>query len=74
MEERIFREYDIRGVYGKDLTDEVAYLVGKALITLADRERGKKPEKVSVGVDARLSSPSLKNSLIRELERQELMF
>lgn len=65
MEERIFREYDIRGVYGKDLTDEVAYLVGKALITLADRERGKKPEKVSVGVDARLSSPSLKNSLIR---------
>jgi len=26
----MFREYDIRGVYGKDINEEVAYLVGKA--------------------------------------------
>jgi len=28
--EHIFREYDIRGVYGDDLTDELAEGIGRA--------------------------------------------
>jgi len=45
MEERIFREYDIRGIYGKDLTEEISCLIGKAFVSLACRELKRKPEK-----------------------------
>lgn len=64
MEDRIFREYDIRGVYGKDFTDETAYLIGKAFVSLAYKELKRKPENFSIGIDARLSSESLKKALI----------
>ncbi|MDI6714865.1 MAG: phosphomannomutase/phosphoglucomutase [Thermodesulfovibrio sp.] len=65
MEDQIFREYDIRGIYGKDLTDETAYLVGKAFISLIKKDTGKEPEKLSIGMDARLHSERLKRSLIK---------
>ncbi len=26
----MFREYDIRGIYGKDINPEISYLIGKA--------------------------------------------
>ena len=29
----IFKAYDIRGVYGKDLTEETAYRIGRAFVT-----------------------------------------
>jgi phosphomannomutase len=29
----IFKAYDIRGIYGKDLTDELAYKIGRAFVT-----------------------------------------
>lgn len=64
MEDRIFREYDIRGIYGSDLTEETAYLTGKAFVSLMHRELKRQPEKVSIGMDARLSSESLKRALI----------
>jgi phosphomannomutase/phosphoglucomutase len=50
----IFRAYDIRGIYGKDLTDEVAFKIGKALGTFL-----KGREKVCMGFDTRASSPIL---------------
>ena len=57
----IFREYDIRGIYGTDLTEEYVELIGKAYGTLIKRNNGKT---VSTGRDCRLSSPSLSESLI----------
>ena len=33
----IFREYDIRGVYNKDITEEVAYLIGRELRCLSEQ-------------------------------------
>lgn len=53
----MFRAYDIRGVYGKDLTEETAFRIGAAFGTI---NKGK----IAVGMDARLSSPSLKEKLI----------
>ncbi|MEM5834595.1 MAG: hypothetical protein QXQ69_01970 [Candidatus Aenigmatarchaeota archaeon] len=50
----IFRAYDIRGVYGKDLNDEIAFKVGKALGTFL-----KGRETIAVGYDTRASSPTL---------------
>jgi len=31
----IFKAYDIRGIYGKDLTEEIAYKIGRAFVTFA---------------------------------------
>jgi len=60
----IYREYDIRGVVGQDLTTEVALMLGKGFAELLTRL---KPDakKVSVGRDVRLSSESLANALIQ---------
>ena len=60
----IFREYDIRGVVEKDLTPEVVYQIGRAYATMA-RERGVRT--VAVGRDGRLTSPSIRDSLIAGL-------
>ena len=50
----IFRAYDIRGVFGKDITEQVALGIGKALGTILTG-RGK----VCVGYDTRPSSVPL---------------
>jgi len=60
----LFREYDIRGIVGKELTDEVAEQIGRAFATIG-REQGMKT--VSVGRDGRSSSPALRDRLIRGL-------
>lgn len=56
--------YDIRGVYGNDLTEEIAYLIGKGLGTFF-QENGVK--KVAVGRDNRVSGESLKNITVKGL-------
>ena len=58
----IFREYDIRGVVGKDLTLELVEKVGKAFGTWL-REGGAKT--VSVGRDVRLSSNEIRDAVSR---------
>lgn len=57
----IFREYDIRGIVGKDLTVEVTESIGRAYATLA-LERGCKT--VAVGRDGRLTSLELRDRFI----------
>ncbi len=57
----MFREYDIRGVAGKDLTPECAELIGKAFGTYLIR---KKQRDLVLGRDARLSSPTLHDALV----------
>ena len=64
---QIFRKYDIRGIYGEDLTDEVAYLIGRAFARYLKQVLNKDRIKLSVGRDVRLSSTSLKNALVRGL-------
>lgn len=58
----IFREYDIRGVYGKDITESTAYLIGRAFGTKL-RELNK--DTTLVGYDNRYSSPSLEEALVK---------
>jgi phosphomannomutase/phosphoglucomutase len=60
----LFREYDIRGIVGEELTEPVAERIGRAFATLA-RERGART--VAVGRDGRASSPALRTSLIEGL-------
>lgn len=58
----MFREYDIRGVYGTDLSAEVAYLIGRAFGT---KLRELNIPKTVVGYDNRLSSVELEENLVK---------
>ncbi len=60
----ILRQYDIRGVWGNDLTEDVAFQIGQGFSTYLIRKRNKANLKVSVGRDVRLSSKPLRDSLI----------
>jgi len=59
----IFREYDIRGVVGKDFDDAFAYDLGRSYVSFVAEKTGKKKLTLSVGYDARLSSPILAKAL-----------
>lgn len=63
----IFRQYDIRGVWGKDLTVEIAELIGKGFASYLLKSINKERAKVSVGRDARLHSEMIHQGLIRGL-------
>jgi len=58
---QIFREYDIRGVVGKDLTPDVVRLLGQAYGTYMV-EKGRKD--LTVGRDCRLSSDDFRDALV----------
>ena len=60
----IFREYDIRGVVDKDLTDEVVELLGKGIGTYLLQHQAKK---ATVGGDVRLSTERFRTQLIKGL-------
>jgi phosphomannomutase/phosphoglucomutase len=54
MDTNIFREYDIRGIVGKQLTDETVSKVADALGTFFARNGARR---IAIGYDARESSP-----------------
>jgi phosphomannomutase len=65
----ILREYDIRGVVGKTLSEDDAYALGRAFGTYVARvtPKAKKTNRICVGYDGRLSSPALAKALIKGL-------
>ena len=66
----VFREYDVRGVADRDLTDEFAFALGRAFADiLAKSAEGGRPLRVAVGRDGRLSSPRLFENLTRGLQQ-----
>ena len=64
MNFEIFREYDIRGVVDKDLTEQDVVLIGKGFGTYL---RGENRSKVTVGRDCRLSSEKYRDLVIEGL-------
>jgi phosphomannomutase len=54
----VFRAYDVRGIYPSDIDEEAYYRIARGYVYLF------KPRKIVVGMDARVSSPPLKASLI----------
>lgn len=55
----IFRAYDIRGLYPREINDKVAYAVAQAYAKLF------KPKEVVLGRDVRISSPELAKAVQR---------
>ena len=61
----IFRQYDIRGIYNRDLTPEIARSIGAAYGIYLSQQKPEQALKVSIGRDVRLSSYALKDALIK---------
>ncbi|HEY0753632.1 MAG TPA: phosphomannomutase/phosphoglucomutase [Ktedonobacteraceae bacterium] len=64
IDPNIFSSYDIRGIYGQNLNDEVAYLIGRAAAHYLQ------VPVIAVGRDMRLSSPQITAALIRGITDQ----
>jgi phosphomannomutase/phosphoglucomutase len=60
----LFREYDLRGIVGTELTEDTADQLGRAYATYA---AGQGVKTVTLGRDGRLSSPALHKSLLNGL-------
>jgi phosphomannomutase len=56
---RVFKAYDIRGVYPDELDEEGAYAIGRAYVEQFE------PRRIAVGRDMRLSSPQMQAAVIR---------
>ena len=60
LDKTIFREYDIRGIAGESITEDVVERIGKAYGSMIAEAGG---TEVSVGYDCRKSSPSFRDAL-----------
>ena len=65
----ILRSYDVRGIYGKTLTEEDAFMLGFFFgVTVREKNPDKKHPLIVVGMDGRLSSPLLEEKLTEGLK------
>ena len=60
----MFREYDIRGIWDKDIDEEISYYIGRAFAT---KLLSFKKNKMIVGYDNRLSSEIIEKNLVKGL-------
>jgi phosphomannomutase / phosphoglucomutase len=67
MNPSIFREYDIRGVAGKDLSAELARKLGQAYARYARERLGKQALNIAVGRDVRLTGEEYSTALMEGL-------
>ncbi len=61
MDRNIFGSYDIRGIYGSQLTDTTAYRIGKAIFKYLN------PRTVALGRDVRLGALAVQNAMTQAL-------
>jgi phosphomannomutase len=59
LDPKVFKAYDIRGIYPSELDEEGAYAIGRAYVEHF------KPKRIAVGHDMRLSSPAMSAATIR---------
>ena len=57
----IFKAYDIRGIYGEEMSEETANQIGRAFARVLARLRGKRASELRVGLgrDMRLTAPAM---------------
>src|SRR5437764_10222111 len=58
LDPRIFKAYDVRGLYPAELDEDGAYATGRAYVEQFE------PRRIAVGRDMRLSSPTMATALI----------
>ncbi len=69
VDQSVFKAYDVRGTYPDQLSEDVAYSIGRALTEFLADESGKPAAELSIAVgrDMRLSAPDMAASYIRGL-------
>jgi phosphomannomutase len=66
----IFKAYDVRGVYPSEVNESLFFDIGRIFADMIKEESKKERPVICVGMDMRLSSPSLKKSLIQGIINQ----
>jgi phosphomannomutase len=61
LDPKVFKAYDVRGLYGDELDEEGAYAIGRAYAELFE------PERVAVGRDMRVSGRSMSQAVMSGL-------
>jgi phosphomannomutase len=59
LDPKVFKAYDVRGIYATELDEDGAYAIGRAYVEQFE------PRRIAVGQDMRISSPSMAAALIR---------
>src|SRR6266496_3371421 len=59
LDPKVFKAYDVRGVYPDELDEDGAYAIGRAYVQQFE------PRRIAVGRDMRLSSPQMAAAVIR---------
>jgi phosphomannomutase len=59
LDPKVFKAYDVRGIYPTELDEEGAYAIGRAYVEQFE------PRRIAVGRDMRLSSPAMAAEAIR---------
>jgi phosphomannomutase/phosphoglucomutase len=62
----IFKAYDIRGIVGKSLTDEIVEAIGHAI---GSEAVARKQHSIAIGRDGRLSGPEFAKALARGIQK-----
>ena len=57
LDPKVFKAYDVRGIYSTELDEEGAYAIGRAYVEQFE------PRKIAVGHDMRVSSPAMAAAL-----------
>jgi phosphomannomutase len=58
LDPKVFKAYDVRGLYGSELDEEGARAIGQAFVEVFE------PKRIAVGHDMRVSSPSMAAAVI----------
>ncbi len=59
LDPKVFKAYDVRGIYGDELDEDGAYAIGCAYVEQFE------PRRIAVGHDMRLSSPAMAEAVMR---------
>src|SRR5919106_1200534 len=59
LDPKVFKAYDVRGIYPSELDEEGAYAIGRAYAEQFE------PKRITVGRDMRLSSPAMAEAVVR---------
>jgi phosphomannomutase len=59
LDPKVFKAYDVRGLYPSELDEEGGYAIGRAYVEQFE------PKSIVVGRDMRLSSPSMAEAIVR---------
>jgi phosphomannomutase len=59
LDPKVFKAYDVRGIYESELDEQGAEAVGRAFVEVFE------PERIAVGHDMRVSSPAMAEAVVR---------